>query len=202
MIIKDVKENTDTINSSLDKPELIYDSYEFDYHEDEDTEAPNEPLEEWKKFEEGLASVDTPMTDNITSKPEEKVKGYSNEGLTELQDHLEIHTTPTEGIFVLEKVKFDKEQYVVTETNASYLDELVGLMIKNPELKIEINAHTESIGDDRDNMIFSIKRATAVAGYLIRKGIETDRLKVMGYGETQLLNHCSNGIQCLSLIHI
>ncbi len=199
--IKETIENTDTINSSLNKPELLYDPSEFDLH-GEDTEAPNEPLEEWKKFEEGLASVDTPMTDHIAPNNEEKVKRYANEGLTELQDHLDINDTPEEGIFVLENIKFDKEQYVVTETNASYLDELVELMIKNPELKIEVNAHTESIGDDRDNMVFSIKRATAVAGYLIRKGIATDRLKVMGYGETQLLNHCSNGIPCTDSEHI
>ncbi len=65
-----------------------------------------------------------------------------------------------------------------------------------PALKIEINAHTQSLGDDRKNMVFSIKRATAIAGYLIRKEIGTDRVKVMGSGETQLLNHCGNGITC------
>ena len=185
-------ENVDTIKSSVSKPDFSVEVIE----PEEDMEFQDKPVKEWKKFEESLASVDTPMTDNIAPTNEVKEKSYSNEGLTELQDHLDIYNQSTEGVFVLEKVKFDKDQYVVTESNASYLDELVELMNKNPELKIEIDAHTESIGDDRENMIFSIKRATAVAGYMIRNGIETDRLKVMGYGETRLLNHCSNGINC------
>ena len=190
------KENLSTPDSSITKPDFMNDSFDLDLHMDDPNE-PENPLEDWKEFEEGLANIDTPMTDV----PPVTRKVYNNQGLLDLQDHLDVHTSPTEGIFVLEKVKFEKEQYVVTETNASYLDELVELMINNPELKIEVNAHTESIGDDRENMVFSIKRATAVAGYLIRKGIETDRLKVMGYGETQLLNHCSNGINCNELEH-
>ena len=96
----------------------------------------------------------------------------------------------------MENIKFNPAQYSVTPEITVQLDQLVSILNDYPGVKLEVASHTESIGDDRENMIFSIKRATAIAGYLIRKGIATDRLKVMGYGETQLLNHCSNEVDC------
>ena len=147
------------------------------------------------RFQEGLASVDSPMTDSSPL----PVKDKSHAGdtnIAEMREYLTLQSPQDEMIFILEKIKFESKKYTITDDISSRLDELVKLMNEFPALKIEINAHTESIGDDRENMVFSIKRATATAGYLIRRGIGTDRVKVMGYGETQLLNHCGNGVTC------
>lgn len=150
-----------------------------------------------QKFEEGLASsdVDIPMTDHIPS-ANTAMEIIQDPGVVSMYDHLANNSPQADAIFVLEKLKFGNRKYIIDNQNSSSLDELLQLMEKNTSLKIEISSHTKSIGDDKDNMVISIKRATAVAGYLIRKGIGTDRVKVMGYGETQLLNHCSNEVNC------
>lgn len=155
-------------------------------------------------FGEGIASVDQTMTDETeNSKEIKEIIPINQSGLVDLKDQLtNTGTPPFDAIFVLENIKFQPEKYMVTPENSTSLEELVIIMNEHPNLNVEIAAHTESIGDDRENMIISIKRATAVAGYLIRRKIDTDRVKVMGYGETQLLNHCSNDVDCSEEDHI
>lgn len=146
-------------------------------------------------FQEGLASIDSQMTDASSSTIENE-DDLVDANIMELREFLTIRSPQDEAIFILEKIKFEPKEYTITDNSTNRLDQLVRLMNEFPDIKIEVNAHTSSQGDDRENMVFSIKRATAVAGYLIRRGIGTDRVKVMGYGETQLLNHCGNGVDC------
>jgi len=147
-----------------------------------------------KKFKEGLATADNSITDEITQPitPQPKL----DKGIIGIKDYLSGTNLGTGSVFVLEKVKFENQKYRVQPNFRTDLEELVILMKENPQLRVEISAHTESRGDDKENMVLSIKRATAVAGFLIRNNVETDRVKVMGYGETQLLNNCSNGVEC------
>lgn len=160
--------------------------------------------EEPAKFQEGLANLDTPMTEEtpILKNTEKSNKVIEEDALAEMKEYLS-YQSPQEGTtFILDKIKFDAQKYLLTPPMATRLDTLVRLLNEFPDVKIEVSSHTQSIGDDRKNMITSIKRATAVAGYLIRHGIATDRIKVMGYGETQLLNRCSNGVNCSPEEHL
>ena len=54
-----------------------------------------------------------------------------------------------------------------------------------PELRIKINGHTDSIGDDASNLQLSEARAKAVLEYLVQKGIAFERLRSEGFGETR-----------------
>ena len=103
--------------------------------------------------------------------------------------------------FVLGNIKFSPEQFKVTDEIGQQLQPLIAELQKNKTVKLEIGAHTESIGNDKKNMVLSIKRATAIAGYLIRNGVNKSQLQVMGYGETQLLNRCSNDVTCTQEEH-
>jgi len=118
-----------------------------------------------------------------------------------LNDFLSNNTLSVNSIFVLEKIKFSPEQFKVTDEIGQQLQPLVEELKKNKTVNLEIGAHTESIGDNKKNMVLSIKRATAVAGYLIRNGVDKNQLQVMGYGETQLLNRCSNDVTCTQEEH-
>ena len=53
------------------------------------------------------------------------------------------------------------------------------------ELNIQINGHTDNVGNEADNLLLSEKRAKAVYGYLIEKGIDSVRLRYKGFGETK-----------------
>lgn len=65
-----------------------------------------------------------------------------------------------------------------------------------PEINIDVRTHTDSRGDDNYNFKLSEKRAKSVMNYLIGHGIAKERLTSHGYGETQLVNNCGNGIKC------
>lgn len=192
------------ISPTSEKTELPFapiEPFESETNSDEDNFSENENPSIVSEdnasnlFQEGLASIDSPMTDSTPF-----VKKDNNQtvdaNIAEMREYLSLHSPQDEMVFILEKVKFEPKNYSISNDISSRLDELVRLMNEFPALKIEINAHTTSLGDDRENMVFSIKRATATAGYLIRRGIGTDRIKVMGHGETKLLNHCGNDVDC------
>ncbi len=61
---------------------------------------------------------------------------------------------------------------------------LVKMLEDNPNITIELGAHTDRVGDDASNKTLSEKRAQACVNFLIKAGIEKDRLTAVGYGET------------------
>lgn len=94
---------------------------------------------------------------------------------------------------------FDKDN--IRADAAKILDELVRTMRDNPTLVIELGSHTDSRGVDIYNLDLSQRRAKSVVNYLVSRGIARDRMVAKGYGETQLLNKCSNGVKCTEAEH-
>ena len=74
-------------------------------------------------------------------------------------------------------------------------------MKEQPNVVIEIGAYTDATGSASYNMELSQKRAQSVRDYLIKSGIEASRLIAKGYGETVILNHCKEGVQCTKEEH-
>ena len=97
---------------------------------------------------------------------------------------------------VLENIYYDLDKYNIRTDAAEGLDKLVGIMRDNPDISIELGSHTDSRADDKYNMTLSQKRAESVVDYLVKHGILAERLVAKGYGETQLVNGCSNGVEC------
>lgn len=79
---------------------------------------------------------------------------------------------------------------------------LLTLMQDSPALRVEIMSHTDSRGSDEYNMALSQQRAQSVVNYLVGKGISRNRLVAKGYGETRLVNNCSNGVECSDAMHL
>lgn len=99
-------------------------------------------------------------------------------------------------VFVLEDLYYDFDKHNIRPDAALVLDALVETMNEYPTLKIELSSHTDSRGSDAYNMALSDRRARAAVDYIISRGISRDRLVAKGYGETQLVNECSNGVDC------
>lgn len=74
-------------------------------------------------------------------------------------------------------------------------------MHKYPTMKIDIRSHTDSRGNDSYNLSLSDRRVKATINWIIKQGIEAARLSGRGYGETQLLNSCGNGVHCTEAEH-
>ncbi len=81
------------------------------------------------------------------------------------------------------------------------LEKIVAAMEKYPSLKIEIGSHTDSTGNDDYNMYLSEKRAKSTVNYIVSQGIDRTRITGKGYGESQLLNTCANGVSCSDKEH-
>lgn len=61
---------------------------------------------------------------------------------------------------------------------------------------LEVQSHTDATAGDEYNMELSQKRANTVVDYIVNKGIAKKRLTAKGFGETQLINRCANGVDC------
>jgi len=94
-------------------------------------------------------------------------------------------------LLVVNNIYFDYNKWwSIKDESLIQLNSIVDILSKNPEMKIEINAHTDNRGDDQYNLNLSEKRAQSVMNYLIEKGISADRLISNGYGEKQPLIDC------------
>jgi outer membrane protein OmpA-like peptidoglycan-associated protein len=88
---------------------------------------------------------------------------------------------------VLRNIFFDTGKATLKMESISELNRVVELLTSNPSLRVQINGHTDSSGDNETNKVLSLKRAQAVVDYLIVKGIPTPRLQAVGYGEERPL---------------
>jgi outer membrane protein OmpA-like peptidoglycan-associated protein len=68
-------------------------------------------------------------------------------------------------------------------------------------MHIEFGSHTDARGSDKYNMSLSKKRAKSAMEYIIKQGIEAERVSYLGYGETNLINTCGNGVECSDELH-
>ena len=84
---------------------------------------------------------------------------------------------------VLEGINFDTAKYAVLPETAPTLEKTYTALKANPELKITIIGHTDSVGTDADNQILSVNRAESVKNWLVAKGIDTKRIKTIGKSE-------------------
>ncbi len=81
------------------------------------------------------------------------------------------------------------------------LDLVVSLLKQQPTITIEIASHTDCRGSSKYNEELSQRRANGVVEYLVQNGIHRDRLRPIGYGESQPRNHCHDGVPCTEAEH-
>ncbi|HHS95482.1 MAG TPA: hypothetical protein ENJ45_02750, partial [Phaeodactylibacter sp.] len=81
------------------------------------------------------------------------------------------------------------------------LDALASLLQQYPDIEIELASHTDSRGDEESNNKLSQRRAENAVEYLVSKGIAPSRMTAVGYGESQLRNGCSDGVDCTEEQH-
>ncbi len=97
---------------------------------------------------------------------------------------------------VLNSIYYDYNQHIIRKDATKELEELLSIMIAYPSMEIELIAHTDSRGDWLYNQKLSLQRAISARNYLVDKGISEQRIKALGYGESQIRNHCFDGVPC------
>lgn len=93
-------------------------------------------------------------------------------------------------------IYFDLDKYNIREDAQVELEKLVVVMKENPSIRIDVRSHTDSRASDSYNMTLSANRAKSTVEYLVSRGIDKSRLTGRGYGETELVNWCANGVDC------
>lgn len=88
---------------------------------------------------------------------------------------------------VLENIYYDLDKANIREDAARELDKLVAILKDNPEIKIELSAHTDSRADDDYNLDLSQRRADSAVAYIVSEGVSKSRIRAKGYGESQLI---------------
>ena len=93
-------------------------------------------------------------------------------------------------IINVENIYFDFDKWTIKNESTISLNKVVDILNGNPDMKIEINAHTDNKGNNNYNLDLSEKRAASARQYIVSKGIDANRLISHGYGEQQPLVDC------------
>lgn len=101
----------------------------------------------------------------------------------------------------IKQIYFDFDRFNIRPDAEYELAKIKAFMELYPQTKVEIRSHTDSRAPDAYNVILSGKRAQSTLNWLVSKGIDPSRLTAKGYGETRLLNECSNGVPCSKEAH-
>lgn len=109
---------------------------------------------------------------------------WMTEGEEDLSMQRDFHVKRAKigATFELKNIFFELGSAILKEDSKKELDKLVEIM-KNSEIVIELGGHTDSIGSDEANQNLSQQRVESVKNYLVEKGISTNRLVAVGYGE-------------------
>jgi outer membrane protein OmpA-like peptidoglycan-associated protein/Tfp pilus assembly protein PilF/Tol biopolymer transport system component len=92
---------------------------------------------------------------------------------------------------VLKNIFFETGKFELKNESKSELDKLVKLLNDNPNLKIQLDGHTDNVGQEKDNLLLSTNRAKAVVGYLLSKSININRLAYKGFGSAKPVSYNS-----------
>ncbi|RBQ01844.1 OmpA family protein [Pedobacter miscanthi] len=132
------------------------------------------------------------------------VENLATIGLTTsnvLTQNLYLESIVIDKAIKIENIYYDFDKWNIRADAAVELDKLVKIMKDNPTIWIELGSHTDSRGKDSYNLNLSQKRAESAVQYIISRGIDKNRITAKGYGETQLLNKCANGVNCTEEEH-
>ena len=94
-------------------------------------------------------------------------------------------------IFEIKNLNFESGKFNIQKQYFKDLEYLVILLREQINIKIEIAGHTDSIGDNKTNLILSNNRAKSIKSYLVKNGILESRIKCVGYGEKQPITNNS-----------
>jgi outer membrane protein OmpA-like peptidoglycan-associated protein/tetratricopeptide (TPR) repeat protein len=98
-------------------------------------------------------------------------------------------------------IYFDLDKSIIRKDAAFELEKILAVMQQYPKMKIDIRSHTDSRQTAKYNLALSDRRAKSTQQWLIKNGIKANRLTAKGYGESQLVNHCSDGVPCTEAEH-
>lgn len=141
---------------------------------------------------DGISDVQPGVTDNLTSGNEYGV----------LLANVELEKVFEGKSFEIKNILYNVNSADLKEESKKELDKVANLLKYNPNLSVELGAHTDARGDSKFNLELSERRAKNAVKYITDKAILSSlKISGRGYGEAQLLNKCKDGVPCSELDH-
>jgi len=103
--------------------------------------------------------------------------------------------------FGIKMIYFDLDKSNIGPQAALDLEKILQVLNNNPTMKLDIRSYTDSRQTHQYNQALSDRRAKSTVSWLIKNGVTANRLTAKGYGETTLLNGCSDGVDCTEAEH-
>ncbi|OUL60526.1 OmpA family protein, partial [Flavobacterium sp. AJR] len=103
--------------------------------------------------------------------------------------------------FGIKMIYFDLDKSNIRREAALDLEKILDVLNQYPKMKLDIRSHTDSRATHKYNEALSDRRAKSTIKWLIQNGVAPNRLTGKGYGETQLVNGCSDGVKCTEAEH-
>jgi outer membrane protein OmpA-like peptidoglycan-associated protein len=145
------------------------------------------------------------LPENTTLTVSTEMEGYQNttKRVTNIgkpygiiRDSIWVEKVEVGQKFVMENIFYNYDKWDILPESEIELNKLIEIMNDNPSWKVELGSHTDARGSDSYNEVLSQKRSDSAVDYIVNKGIDRNRIKAKGYGETQLINRCKNGVEC------
>ena len=128
-------------------------------------------------------------------------------GITELNIELERNVFPIEEgtdlakIFKISIIYFDLDKSNIRIDAAKDLQKIIEVMKEYPKMQVSIRSHTDSRQTHKYNEALSDRRAKSTLEYMVLNGIDRKLLTAKGFGETELVNKCADGVECSEAEH-
>ena len=106
-----------------------------------------------------------------------------NQNISSAQINLQIDLY--ESIIELKNLNFESDKYDIKQKYYTDLNDIFEYLKQEKNINIEIAGHTDNIGDEIYNQKLSDDRSRSVKSFLVQKGIDSKRIKCVGYGEQQ-----------------
>ncbi len=135
-----------------------------------------------------IKKTEEPVAEKNILKPEAKKELIVNKYGKEILD--------------LEPIYFDLDEYYITQESYETLAKAARIINDYPNIVIEFGSHTDCRASDSYNIHLSTLRANEVVKHLVYLGVPEHRIKGRGYGESELVNKCRDGVKCTEEEHL
>lgn len=99
-------------------------------------------------------------------------------------------------LFNISKIHFDLDKWNIRPDAEVHLQKVIEVLKQYPAMTLDIRSHTDSRQTHNYNEVLSDRRAKSTLEYMVKQGIARERLTAKGFGETQLINGCADGVKC------
>ena len=140
-------------------------------------EAAAKAEEERKKAEEERKKAEEGARKEFEASLQQKKEPAGIQGAGEVRDSS-----------LLKDVHFDFDKYDIRPADADIMKENASILMKNPNLKIQVEGHCDERGTVEYNLALGERRANSVRKYLVSLGVPADRLSVISYGKEMPLD--------------